>query len=99
MTDQLPRTEWTVQISDITHDRNSTGLHNEGFCLACAEVFGALHEAAKLVHPIFDADFLGRAANGLTIAAEGNVHLDKKYALMQAEVLNKAARVLEGRDA
>ena len=53
-----------------------------------------LHREA--IHPLLDAEFLGRAANGLTIAAEGKVWLDKKYCLEQAAVLYEAAAAIGG---
>ncbi len=41
-----------------------------------------------------DAEFLGRAANGLERAVDG-MHLDRKFCLEQVAVLRKAAAALE----
>ncbi len=84
---------------DSFSDADIKTLYKHGFFdeekIIMAYVSGRLlHREA--IHPLLDAEFLGRAANGLTIAAEGKVWLDKKYCLEQAAVLYEAAAAIGG---
>lgn len=38
-----------TKLCDKAHEENNTGLHNEGFCRACAEIYGALNDQANAI--------------------------------------------------
>ncbi len=47
-----PLDTWMKETGDQLHYENATGIHHDGFCEPCAEIYVALNKAVDYFHKV-----------------------------------------------